>query len=313
MKTSSGMSGIVGNIMASHDIRMKSINDLVKGTTEMLGRFRQERADADIKGCLKEGDKARLAGFGEMMSGINKSIADICGEVSALKSQANSMVKDFQKAHQAMAKKLKDDFAESKEARAEGEKARMEGFGEMMSGINKSIADICGEVSALKSQANSMVKDFQKAHQAMAKKLKNDFAESKEARAEGEKARMVGFGELMSNINKSIADVQKEVSDLSDTTQAMMKGYSEERKQMAADWADMERVISGKGRGAAAPAVKKAEPAKVVAPKPVAPAVKKAEPAKVVAPKAKAPVAAKKTVAPKTGKKVKIHSSVKKG
>ena len=248
MKTSSGMSGIVGNIMASHDIRMKSINDLVKGTTEMLGRFRQERADADIKGCLKEGDKARLAGFGEMMSGINKSIADICGEVSALKSQANSMVKDFQKAHQAMAKKLK-----------------------------------------------------------------NDFAESKEARAEGEKARMVGFGELMSNINKSIADVQKEVSDLSDTTQAMMKGYSEERKQMAADWADMERVISGKGRGAAAPAVKKAEPAKVVAPKPVAPAVKKAEPAKVVAPKAKAPVAAKKTVAPKTGKKVKIHSSVKKG
>ncbi len=198
-----------------------------------------------------------------------------------------------------MAKKLKNDFAE-------GEKARMKGFEGLMSGINKSIADICGEVAALKSQANSMVKDFQKAHQAMAKKLKNDFAE-------GEKDRMKGFGELMSNINKSIADVQKEVSDLSDTTQAMMKGYGDERKQMASDWAAMESVISGKGRGVAAPAVKKTEPAKVVAPKPVAPAVKKAEPAKVVAPKAKAPAADKKTIAPKAGKKVKIRSKVKKG
>ena len=67
VKTLSGMSGIVANIMASHADRMTSVNSLVKGTAEMLGRFRQERADADIKGCLAKGDKARLQGFNSMI------------------------------------------------------------------------------------------------------------------------------------------------------------------------------------------------------------------------------------------------------
>ena len=295
MKAMSGMSGIVGNIMAAHDVRMKSINDLVKGTTEMLQRFRKERADADIKGCLARGDKARLQGYNGMMSGINRSITDICNEVSSLKSKSHSMIKDFQKEHQAMAKKLKNDFAEGKEARMEGEKTRMDEFGEMMTGINKNISDIQKEVASIKSQSHSLIKDFQKEHQAMAKKQKNDFAESKDARLEGDKTRMDNFGKMMTGINKNISDIQKEVSDLSNKTQSMMKDYSNEHKQRAADWAGMEGALGRKGC-ACTPPVKKAEPA-VLAPKPKAPAVKKATPAKVVAKvvaaKSKAPAAKK--------------------
>lgn len=296
MKAATGMSGIVGSIMGAHKARMKSINDLVKGTTEMLQRFRKERAEADIKGCLARGDKARLHGFNSMMTGINSSITGICNEVSSLKTQSQSMIKNFQKEHQTMAKGQRADFAEGKKNRAGVEKARMEGFGEMMDGINKNIADICKEVSDLKSQSHSMIKDFQKGHQAMAKKLKNDFAEDKEARMEGEKNRMAGFGKMMSGINKNITDIQKEVSDLSNKTQSMIKDYQNDHKQRAADWAGMEGVIKGKSipapavkkAEAPAPAVKKAEPAKVVAPKPVAPvAVKKAAPAKVAAKKSK--------------------------
>jgi archaellum component FlaC len=82
---------------------MKSKKDLLEGTAEMLGRFRQGRADADIKGYLKEGDKARLAGFEEMMSGINKSIGDICTEVSSLSNKTQSMMKEYQSEHKWMA------------------------------------------------------------------------------------------------------------------------------------------------------------------------------------------------------------------
>ena len=103
MKTISRMSGIVGNIIASHDARMKSKKDLLEGTAEMLGRFRQGRADADIKGYLKEGDSARLAGFDEMMSGINKSIEDICSEVSSLSNKTQAMMKEYQSEHKWMA------------------------------------------------------------------------------------------------------------------------------------------------------------------------------------------------------------------
>lgn len=168
MKAMSGMSGIVGNIMAAHDVRMKSINDLVKGTTEMLQRFRKERADADIKGCLARGDKARLQGFNGMMSGINRSITDICNEVSSLKSKSHSMIKDFQKEHQAMAKKQKNDFAESKDARLEGDKTRMDNFGKMMTGINKNISDIQKEVSDLSDKTQSMMKDYSNEHKQRA-------------------------------------------------------------------------------------------------------------------------------------------------
>ncbi len=103
MKTISGISGIVGNIMASHDGRMKSRKELSEGAAEMLGRFRQERADANIKGCLKEGDKVRLAGFGKMMSGINNGIGDICRDVSSLSTKTQAMMKEYQSEHKWMA------------------------------------------------------------------------------------------------------------------------------------------------------------------------------------------------------------------
>jgi hypothetical protein len=150
-----------------------------------------------------------------------------------------------------------------------------------------------------------MIKDFQKEHQAMAKEQKASFAEGRKGRLDGDKTRIKDFNDMMSGINKSISDICKEVSDLSDKTQTMMKGYTEEHKQMAADWADMESVLSKKGRGYTAPSVKKSEPAVehvkkaehveepvvepvkkpvVAAPKHVVvPAVKKAEPVKVVA------------------------------
>ncbi len=260
MKTRSGMSEIVDNIMASYDVRMKSINALTKGTVEMLQQFNQTRQANDVKGCLKKGDKVRLHDFENMMSGINKSIADSQLAVSELSGRTQEMIKDFR--HERLANDVKGCLKK-------GDKVRLHDFENMMTEINKSIADGQQTVSELSGRTQEMIKDFR--HERLANDVKGCLKK-------GDKVRLHDFENMMSGINKSIADIRNEVSALSDKTKDMLNDFHAEHLQMAVDWAS----LGQKGRGYVAPAVKKAEPVKVAA-KAVAPAVKKAEPVKVAA------------------------------
>lgn len=243
MKTSSSISGIVENIMASYDGRIKSINELVKDTGSMLKGFKKERLQNDIRGSLAKADKARLHDFNNLRSGIGKSIGDICKEVGALKTQAQTMVKGFRK------ERKQNDI---KGHLVKNDKIRVQEFDGMMSGIRKNIEGVRQQVSDLTSQAKTMLAGFRE------ERRRNDV---KGHLAKGDKARLHDFNHMMSGINKNVRDIRKDVADLTSKTKSMMTEFHHEHEKMAADWAEMENVLAA--QKGAKPAIKNAPKAPV--------------------------------------------------
>jgi predicted nucleic acid-binding Zn-ribbon protein len=228
MKTSSGISGIVENIMASYDGRIKSINELVKDTGNMLKGFKKERLQNDIRGSLAKADKARLHDFNNLRSSIGKSIGDICKEVSTLKTQAQAMVKGFRK------ERKQNDV---KGHLVKNDKVRVQEFDVMMSGIHKNIEGVRQQVSDLTTQAQTMLAGFRE------ERRRNDV---KGHLAKSDKARLHDFNHMMSGINKNVSDIRKDVADLTSKTKSMMTEFHHEHEKMAADWAEMENVLAVK-------------------------------------------------------------------
>ena len=159
MKTSSGISEIVENIMTSYEERVKAIADLSKETAEMCRRFRKEREQNDIRGHLAKEEKNRLKDYNSMMSGINKNLNDIRKEVAGLTNQSHTMIADFRKErkHNDIKGKL-----------AKGEKTRQKEYHNMMDGIHKDLDSIHKEVSDLIGGTQTMMAEFHQENQQMA-------------------------------------------------------------------------------------------------------------------------------------------------
>jgi hypothetical protein len=104
------MNGLVEGIMASEDVRTKSrvdirsrVSALKYQSRAMIKYFQRKRMDADVKGILVKGDKARLHDFNNMMTGINKSISDVQKEVSDLSDRTQAMMEGYRDEHKWMA------------------------------------------------------------------------------------------------------------------------------------------------------------------------------------------------------------------
>lgn len=225
MKTSSGISGIVDNIMASYEARVKAVSDLSKETAEMCRRFRKEREDADIMGHLAEVERNRRKDYNGMMDGIHKNIGDIRQEVAGIADQTQAMLANFRKEREK---------ANIRGKLAKGEKARRQDCKAFMDGINNNINDIRKEVSDLAGQTHAIVAGFRK---------EREDADIKGKLAKGEKVRQGEYKNLMGDIHGDLDRISKEVADLSGKTQAMMSEFQKESKQMAADWQAMEGAI----------------------------------------------------------------------
>jgi len=233
MKTSSGISGIVDNIMASYEARVKAVNDLSKETAEMCHRFRKEREENDIKGHLAKADKNRKKDYSSMMDGIHKNIGDIRQEVSSIASQTQDLLVNFRKEREK---------ADIKGHLVKAEKARHQECKALMGSISSNIDDIRKEVADLAGQTHSLLSDFHK---------EREDADIKGHLVKADKARQGEYKNLMGNIHGDLDRIRKDVSDLSGKTQDMMAEFQQENKQMSAEWKAMEGTIKHGAKPAA--------------------------------------------------------------
>jgi uncharacterized protein YukE len=139
MAIAEDMKKITDNIIASYDVRVRALGDLVADTRKTLKDFAVNR-----KKMSKEQAKA-LADF----------VADLSKNVS-------NMIKTFQKEHNEMANKLKADLAK-------GEENRLKDFKSMMAGIQKAIKEI-------ETYVKNKLKEFDDAHADMSEALKKELA-----------------------------------------------------------------------------------------------------------------------------------------
>jgi len=155
MGIATDMKNLGEEIIASYDMRVKAVGELVKDTHQMLKGFRTEHKEmsAALKADLAKGEDDRLKDFKAMMSNVKKFVADmiegsakLMKEIQKEQKDRNKAVADllaqFAKDHEAMA-------AELQKSLAKGETDRLEDFKAMMNGIQKYVADVVKETERL--------------------------------------------------------------------------------------------------------------------------------------------------------------------
>jgi gas vesicle protein len=152
MGIADSMKGITENIIASYDVRVKTVGDLVADTHKTLKGFAEERKK------MSEEQAKNLADF---MDGLLKSVED--------------MLKGFQRKH----KNMSDDQAKSL---ADFVKNLNKDVGSMLKGfqtdrgkMSKELkGELAKEVKDIETYVKNKLKEFSDAHADMSKELKKD-------------------------------------------------------------------------------------------------------------------------------------------
>jgi len=242
-------------IIASYDMRVKAVGELVKDTHTMLDGFHSdhEQMSAALKQDLARGEDDRLKDFGAMMRDIQRFVGDLTKAVS-------KMIKSFHAEHKEMADALRADLAK-------GEEHRLKDFKTMMSDIEKFVADVTKTV-------NEMLKRFQQEHKAMADELKASLERGETDRLKDFEGMMAGIHKAIKEIETFVAnklkefddahadmseklkkDLAKYVSGIVSETKKLLAGFEAESKKMAANWQKLTETMF-KRRGGKIPKVR---------------------------------------------------------
>ncbi len=139
MGIADSMKGITENIVASYDVRVKALKDLVTDTHKTLKGFAADR---------KKMSKEQAIALADFVADLTKNVGN--------------MIKGFQKEHKEMADNLKESLAK-------GEEYRIKDFKAMMAGIQK-------EIKGIETYVKNKLKEFNEAHADMSEELKKELA-----------------------------------------------------------------------------------------------------------------------------------------
>lgn len=166
------MRGITEDIMASYDMRVKALGDLVTGTRMTLKGFTSDRKKmgreqaknlADFVEGLSKSVGNMLEEFGDNHSQMSKEQAkNLTNFARNLTENIKEMVRDIQKSHKEMSDNLKGNLEK-------GERDRLKDFKGMMGCIHKGIKDIENYVA-------NKLREFSDAHAEMSEQQKKDLA-----------------------------------------------------------------------------------------------------------------------------------------
>jgi len=136
------------DIVASYDVRIKTIGQLVKDTQKMLNGFQAEHKEMadELKTDLAKGEEERLKAFKTMMAEIQKRIKEI-------ETYVKNKLKEFSDAHADMSEELKKELAKYVD--------------DMVNATNK----LMGDIQARQKERNGEVADLLKAFKAEREKM----------------------------------------------------------------------------------------------------------------------------------------------
>ncbi len=143
------------DIVASYDMRVKTIGQLVKDTHNMLKGFQVEHKEmaGNLKADLAKGEEDRLKGFKSMMGDVKKFVEDMVEGTAKLMKGIQKEQKDRDKGVAELLKKFANDHEamadELKKSLARGETDRLEDFKKMMASIQKYVANVVKETKRL--------------------------------------------------------------------------------------------------------------------------------------------------------------------
>lgn len=160
------------DIVASHDLRVKAVGDLVVDTRGMLKEFAQDHK--------------------EMSEEQAKNLADFVVELS---KDVSNMIKSFQNEHKEMGSALKGSLKQ-------GEADRLKNFKDMMGNIQK-----C--VEGIETYVANKLKEFSDAHADMSERLQKELAKYVDDMVKATKKLMSDIQARQKGRNAEVADLLK--------------------------------------------------------------------------------------------------------
>lgn len=214
------------DIIASYDMRVKAIGQLVKDTHQMLKGFHTEHEEMadELKAGLAKGEADRLRDHKMLMASIQKFVSNVAKEVDA-------MIKRFYTEHKAMANALAEDLEK-------GETDRLRAYKAMMADIRRGIKQI-------ETYVKKKLAEFSDAHAEMSEELKKELAkyvagvvrETKQLLGEyaDESEKMAANWQALSTTmarkrgGRSVVSAGAEVATVKKTTAKRRKGKGKKR------------------------------------------------------------------------------------
>jgi hypothetical protein len=170
MGTADDMKKLGEDIVASYDMRIKALEELVKDTHKMLKGFEREhkeRADehkekaANLRTDLAKGEDNRIKIFNAMMAETQKAIEGIEVEVK-------KKLKEFSSAHTAMSKEQKKELAQYVHGMVKATEDLMSDIQQRIKDIRKRQKERKAEVVDLKAEAVDLLEGFKAESEKMA-------------------------------------------------------------------------------------------------------------------------------------------------
>ena len=231
------MNNIVNNILSSYEARIKSIGSIfdttyqiLQGSQEALLDTRQEREKirVELRENLSKNESLRKKDFDNMMQGILSA-------QEKKEKEVRDLLKNYLNEQRAMAHTLRDNLAEIKGALTKGEAVRVKEF----QGI---IKEILARQDERKDEVASGLKDFQKAQQEMAKRLKELLAKGSELRIKDLKSMLKEF---QSQHKERIVRQEERRGEVKN----LLGGFMKERAAANKNWQVVQRKMAQRRGG----------------------------------------------------------------
>jgi len=223
MGTSDDMKKLGEDIVASYDMRIKAVGELVKDTHKMLKEFQAS----------------------------NRELFD----------NVHNMLSGFQREHEEMSATLKADLAKGEEDRLRDFKTMMKSVRDFVSDMIQGTARLMQQIRKEQKGRNKAVSDllaeFASDHQAMADQLEKDLTKAENERIKDFKPMMASIQKYVKDVAREtkrlISEIQARQDERNREVLDLLQEFQTEREKMAANWQALTATMAKRREGHPAP------------------------------------------------------------
>ncbi len=170
MQTADDMKKLGEDIVASYDMRIKAVGELVKDTHKMLKGFEREHKEraANLGTDLAKGEDSRLKGEDNRIKTFNAMMAETQKAIEGIEVEVKKKLKEFSSAHTAISKEQKKELAQYVHGMVKATEDLMSDIQQRIKDIRKRQKERKAEVVDLKAEAVDLLEGFKAESEKMA-------------------------------------------------------------------------------------------------------------------------------------------------
>lgn len=241
--------------------RLKENETLVVEVQKTLDGFRKSHLEmaanlqanaATLRSNLNQGEIARLKAFGDLMTGIGKSISTIQKEVEDIQNSTTNLLAAFSRSRGEMAEGLNKKFAQARAGREKQNQDRLKDFDNLMKNIQEDIDRSKASVDEILTGAENLIGQYASERQEMSTTLRRELNANLEDRVAFTRELLKTFHDRLTEIgneNRKMGEMLREKllqsrEDLSASDEKRMKDFDQAMGKIRSRVTDIQSSIA---------------------------------------------------------------------